>query len=154
LTHWNDQWRGRENELRYQLGETNPNQWQRNLGTNLILALATAKSWLTDESGLRTLRQLAIDSDVQQQLERMIADWEKKPWGISFTASGKQQRFEVLQYELHSITSVEGKLAQFPPGSSFTWAGGTPGSEDERRVLRRISDFVTKHGMKLVNPAN
>ncbi|HEU4390998.1 MAG TPA: hypothetical protein VFV34_24545 [Blastocatellia bacterium] len=149
LVRWNSEWRGRADELRSIPAETNPNQWQRNLGSNLIRTLAAAKSWVTDDGELRSLRQLAVDPDSVRELEIMIAQWDKKPWAISYNQSGTRPDFNVLQYDLNSIETLEEKLAQFPTGSSFTWVGSAPGSDEEARFLHRISEFLAKRGMKL-----
>lgn len=129
--------------------------WQGDLGANLIQALATGKSWLADESKLRWLRQLALGPNVQQQVEGMLAGWEKKPWAISYYRLGDRQHFQVLQYETDSLNGVEEKLAQFAPGSNFTWAGtGRAASEEEKSVSREVAEFLADHGMKLSAPAN
>ncbi len=154
LIGWSEKWHGREQELRYVPGETNANLWQGALGTNLILALATAKSWLADENKLRRLQELALGSDGQQQLERMVAGWEKKPWRISYYRTGDQQHFQVLQYETDSLKSLEEKLTQFAKGSDFAWANADPATEDEKSLFREISDFLANHAMRISSPAN
>lgn len=153
LIAWNEKWRGREEEFRYVPGEKNPNLWHGHVGSNLILALATAKSWLADAVKLRRLRELAIDSNSKQQVDRMIADWEKTPWTISYHRAGARQYFQVLQYETDSLKSLEEKLKQFAKGSSFTWAGNGPAQEDENKILEEVSTFLASQGMKLRDPA-
>ena len=136
-------------------GEDNPLLWQGNLGANLIKALATGKSWLADEVKLRRLRQLALGSNTQQEVDSMVAGWERKPWAVTYFRTGNQQYFRVLQYEMHSLKSFEEKLAQFAPGSIFTWASnGLPDSEDEKKMFKEISEFLTKHGIKFSGPVN
>ncbi len=156
LIRWNEEWQGREKEFRYVPSENNPNMWQGGLGTNLIHALATGKSWLTDEGKLQRLRGLALGRDMQQEVDSRLAGWAKKPWTISHYRSGKQQHFQVLQYETNSLEGIEEKLAQFPSGSNFTWAGGggETVSEDEKRTFNELSEFLAKCGMKLSDPAN
>ena len=80
----------------------------------------------------------------------MLAEWETKPWTISYYESQNQPHFRILQYEMESLKSLEEKLEQFPPGSTFAWAGP---STDEKSPLREISEFVAIHGMKLSAPA-
>ena len=154
LTNWSERWRGKEESLRYLPGETNPNLWQRNLGTTLVQALATAKSWLTDQGKLHKLRQLALGPDTQQ-VEGLLAGWEKKPWTISYYRAGDHIHFRVLQYEIDSLKAFEEKLAQFPVGSSFTLdSSGGSATEEERSISNELAEFLTNHGMKLTLSTN
>jgi hypothetical protein len=154
LTRWNERWNGKAEELRYVPGEKNPFLWHNNLGTNLALALATGKSWLADQSKLARLRQLAVGADMQRQLDNILDGWERKPWTISYDRTGQQQHFRVLQYEMDSLDRIREKLAQFPPGSNFTWAGSGGPAADEKKLAHELSEFLATHAMKLTVPAN
>ncbi|HEY0320613.1 MAG TPA: hypothetical protein VGC66_06670 [Pyrinomonadaceae bacterium] len=149
LSLWNEKWRGREREFRYVPGENNPKLWDAGLGSNLILALGAGKSWLTDESKLRRLRQLAVGKNMLDQVDSMISAWQAKPYLITYFPMIKEQRFHVLQYELDSLKNLEEKLAQFPAGSSFIWSGSLATPAEDERMFQELSNFATSHGMKL-----
>ncbi|HSO74250.1 MAG TPA: hypothetical protein VLU47_05385, partial [Blastocatellia bacterium] len=152
--NWSERWRGKDEALRYLPGENSTNLWQRNLGTTLIQSLATARSWLTDQDKLHRLRQLALGPDIQQ-VEDMIAGWEKKPWTISSYRAGDRIHFRVLQYQIDSLKAFEEKLAKFPVGSSFTLvSSGGSATEEERSISNELAEFLTNHGMKLILSTN
>jgi hypothetical protein len=154
LLLWNEKWRGREKEFRYIPGEMNKNVGHYNLGSNLILALATGKSWLADESKLRKLRQLALGQDMQQQIDSMLEGWKGQPHTIFYFPVGDEKRFHVAQYELNSLKNLEEKLAQFAPGSSFTWSGTESADSEDEQMFKELSEFLTSHGMKLTRQTN
>jgi hypothetical protein len=149
LLLWNEKWRGREQELRYIPGERNENSDYGSIGSNLILALATGQSWLADESKLRKLRQLALGQDMQQQVDNMLSDWNGQSYTIFYFPAGKEKRFRAVQYELESLKSLEEKLAQFAPGSSFIWSGTGSSASEDQQMFKELSEFLTGHGMKL-----
>jgi len=142
LARWNERWSGKEEELRYLPGETNPNWSQVTLGDSLLRALAGSTSWLADSTRLHRLRQPAIGAQMQQQVDSMLAAWDRKPWTISHFRSFDQHHFQVLQYETDSLESIEQKLAQFPPGSDFTWRGEAPESAEEQSIARDLAEFL------------
>ena len=56
--------------------------------------------------------------------------------------------------ETDSLEKIKQKLAQFPPGSDFTWGiSGVPESEEEKGMAHDLSEFLANHGMKLTIPA-
>jgi hypothetical protein len=148
LIRWNEQWRGKEDQFPFVSGQNNPNLWQGYLGLNLVQALSNARSWLADENRLRRLRQLALGTSMQDQVDGLIGTWENKPWAISYYRQGDQQFFQVLQYRANSLKSFEEKLKQFAKGSSFIWTGS---SADEKKVFKELSEFLTSQGIKLSN---
>jgi hypothetical protein len=151
LTRWSEKWRGREGDFRDVSGDEEARLWQRNLGTNLVQALANGKSWLADAEKLNRLRQLAVGRDMQQQLDSMLSNWDKGPRPISFYRHRDQLHFRLLQYEADSLKGLEEKLAQFPPGSEFIFVGGSP-PEDGEQVFKELTEFLTRRGMKLLKP--
>ena len=97
---------------------------------------------------LRRLRQLALGASMQDQVDGLIGIWENKPWAITYYRTGDQQFFQVLQYQANSLKGFEEKLKQFAKGSNFIRAGS---SEDEKKVFKELSEFLTSQGMKLSN---
>ena len=89
---------------------------------------------------------------MQQQVDSMLAGWDRKPWTISHYRSFDQLHFQVLQYEADSLENIKQKLAQFPAGSDFTWRGEAE-SVEERSIARDLAEFLARHEMKLTMPA-
>jgi hypothetical protein len=151
LTRWNEKWRGSESEFRYVPGESDAKAWQRNLGSNLIQALGTGKSWLADEAKLNRLGQLAVGRDMRRQVDSMLSNWEKGRRTISFYRARDRLHFRVLQYETDSLDGLREKLAQFPAGSEFNWVSGAP-SDGAEQVMKEVSELLAARGIKLIKP--
>src|SRR5579864_1069841 len=151
FTSWSEHWKGRDSELQYVPGVDMTGPYQQGAGTQLIQALATGQSWLTDEAKLKRLMDLAVESQ-KPQLEQYLARWRTRPWSIQFVPFEKGQ-FEIAQYHEDSLGLAEDKLLQFPAGSIFAWVSAG-GGEQEQQALSQISHFANEHGLKVVVPHN
>jgi len=149
-TAWAAAWSGRESELELAFAEqTGDRIYQLGLGQNLVQAIATAKSWLSDKQTLQRLSQLTRVKRVRDQLDEDLKIWENQPLVISFNRNPPPLGLDVrvAQYEFHSIDELEDKLNQFPAGAKFVLGippVDSPANEDSRKELRT---FLTSHGM-------
>ena len=151
LTQWSARWHGRESELTYMPGGSNSNLYQGTLGNSLQQAIASGQAWLADKPKLQKLQQLSVGSSMRQEIDGILAQWDNKPWHILFVP-GSEARFDVLQYNLNSLDSLEKKLSQFPSGSSFVWSDASAGSSpDAAKNFVELSHFLKAHGMSLRN---
>jgi hypothetical protein len=152
LAQWSARWHGRESELIYIAGETNPNVYQGTLGASLQQAISSGEAWLADEAKLRKLQQLSVGTSMKQPIDGILAQWGRKPWRIQFLHFLGGPQFDVLQYHLKSLDSLQNKLSQFPSGSSFVWseASATP-SPEGAKIFVELSDFLKARGMSLRN---
>ena len=151
LAQWSARWHGRESELTYMPGGTNSNLYQGTLGHSLQQAIASGQAWLADKPKLQKLQQLSVGSSMRREIDGMLAQWDNKPWHMLFVP-GSDARFDVLQYNLNSLDSLEKKLSQFPSGSSFVWSDAFAGSSpDAAKNFAELSHFLKAHGMSLRN---
>jgi hypothetical protein len=147
---WSAAWTGREAELDLTFAESSGDlAYQLGLGENLVQAIATAKSWLTDEGSLRRLSELTRVKRVRDRLNTCLAAWDNGPPIISFhnnpAPSGLEAR--VAQYEFHSVDEVESKLRQFPSGTKFVLMTPSHDPEADQHTLAELRTFLNNHGM-------
>jgi len=146
---WSASWAGRESELDLTFAESDNRVYQLGLGQNLMQALATAKSWLTDEVALRRLSQLTKVKRVRDQLDGYLNLWETQPLVISFNnnplPTGLDAR--VAQYEFHSMDEFKEKLGQFTAGTRFLLATPPIDSEANGRSQTELRTFLSSHRM-------
>jgi hypothetical protein len=150
---WSAAWTGREAELDLTFAEpSGDREEQLGLGENLVQAIATAKSWLADESSLRRLSDLTRVRRVRDQLDADLKIWENHPLIISFHNNPGPFGLEgrVAQYEFHSVEALESKLRQFPSGTKFVLMTPAHDPEADERTLAELRSFLSSHGMIVV----
>ncbi len=149
LEKWHEEWKGREDELRYRIAEDNPNQAEVRLETALWQALAYAPAWLSDREKLRRLQGLCVTRNARRWLNGLILGWTDEI-RINFQpAGGEEWRVKVAQYEFASISALKEKLAQFPSGTAFIWQPQSAGESEEERLFLELQGFLKVRGMKL-----
>jgi hypothetical protein len=155
LEQWSAQWRGRASELQaHPITGTAPNRSEERLGSALFQAIASAKSWVIDESGRRRLLTLCVDDWCRQSWARDLLSgtilidvsngWESYP-----TA------FRVQGYAGRSLADLKAKLEHFPTGSKFRWCpqsfnpldAFTPGQLQE--MFDDVLRFLSKRSMSI-----
>lgn len=151
-SNWGAKWAGQESELERTIADpADDRTWEVGLGQNLMQAIATGKSWLSDESTLRQLERISKASRIEQQLEQYLGIWKQQPLTISISHIGMPTTFDgrVAQYEFHTMKDLQEKLSQFPVGSKFVLAmpeGHSAGDGNDEAELRA---FLNKHGMSI-----
>ena len=125
--------------------------YQLGLGTNLVQALATGKSWLSDKSKLERLSQVTQVRRLRQDLDRYLKIWEEQPTTISINNNSWPIRFEarVAQYEFHSIDALKEKLSQFPSGTKFVLSAPATESAANAETVSEIRAFLTAHALSM-----
>jgi hypothetical protein len=124
----------------------NERVYQFGLGSNVVQALATGKSWFTDKMELQRLSRLTKVRGIQLRLDGYLRLWEEQPLTILVDVSpwsGFQAR--VAQYELHSMDSLKDKLGQFPCGTEFV-VSISPSND---QILIELRAFLSSHGMSV-----
>lgn len=147
---WSAAWTGRETELDLTFAESSGDLvYQLGLGQNLFQAIATAKSWLTDEGSLHSLSELTRVKRVRDQLDSYIKTWENHLLIISFHNNPGPNGFDgrVAQYEFHSADELESKLRQFPSGTKFVLMTPAHDPEADEHTLAELSSFLNSQGM-------
>jgi hypothetical protein len=147
---WSAEWAGRESELDLTFAEHSDDRiYQLGLGYNLMQALATATSWLSDESKLQRLAQLTRVRRVHEQLDGYMKIWRDPPLTISFNHNSPPLGFDarVAQYEFHSMDTLKEKLTQFPSGTKFLLSTPPIESSANGQSLAELRAFLSGHGM-------
>lgn len=148
---WSTQWTGRESQLDITFGEgLNDKAYQLGLGQNLMQALATGKSWLSDKAKLQRLSELSKVKRIQQQLDGYLKIWEEPDISISFEHNSGPFPFHALvaQYEFQSLDALKEKLAQFPSGTKFFLSRPVESTANDQ-TLAELRTFLSSHGMSL-----
>lgn len=148
---WSQQWAERESELNTTLADgVTDKVYQLGLGLNLMQALATGQSWLSDKAELQRLSQQTKVRRIQQQLEGYLKIWENQPLTISFDRS-LSGRFhaQVAQYEFQSMDAFKNKLTQFPSGTKFVLSNSSVESPGNDQIAIELRTFLNSHGMSL-----
>jgi len=148
---WSTQWTGRESQLDITFGEgLNDKAYQLGLGQNLMQALATGKSWLSDKAKLQRLSELSKVKRIQQQLDGYLKIWEEPDISISFEHNSGPFPFHALvaQYEFQSLDALKEKLAQFPSGTKFFLSTPAESTANDQTVAE-LRTFLSSHGMSL-----
>ena len=92
---WSGRWSGSERELELMSAEMSDHRiYQLGLGQNLMQALATGKSWLSDKSKLQRLSQATQVRRLRQDLDRYLKMWEDQSPTIFVNNNSWPFRFE------------------------------------------------------------
>jgi hypothetical protein len=151
-TAWAAAWAGRESELDLTFAEQAGDRiYQLGLGQNLVQAIATAKSWLSDESTLQRLSQLSSVKRVRDQLDGYLRIWGDQPLVISFNHNPPPLGLDVrvAQYEFHSMDELEEKLSQCPTGTKFVLGIPPVDSPANDSSLKELRAFLNRNGMQV-----
>ena len=149
---WSARWSGSERELELMSAEMSDNRiYQLGLGQNLMQALATGKSWLSDKIKLQRLSQATQVRRLRQDLDRYLKMWEDQSPTIFVNNNSWPFRFEarVAQYEFHSLEALKEKLSQFPSGTKFILSTPATESSANAETLAELRAFLTAHGMSV-----
>lgn len=121
LEQWSEKWKGRTEELQtHPITGAAPNRWEEQLGSALLHAVGSAKSWVIDEPRRQRLLALCID------------DWCRKRWAsevlsgtflIDVSNGGEMfpAAFRLDGYTAHTLVDLKIKLEHFPAGTTFRW---------------------------------
>jgi hypothetical protein len=144
---WSATWAGQESELNLTFSEQSGDRiHELGLGENLAQALATGKSWLSDEHTLQELSQLTKVKRVQDQLAEYLKIWRKPPLVISMSDNPPSDLdLRIAQYEFHTMDDLEEKLKQFPRDTRFILA--TTPDEPSKNNLAELRRFLSTHGL-------
>ncbi|MBS1876416.1 MAG: hypothetical protein JSU00_24590 [Acidobacteria bacterium] len=153
LEAWSERWRGRAAEL-----ETNPitsalPNPEAQLGSALFQSIASARGWVLDPARRQRLTGLCIDEDCRKQW----AESPAQPLVVEIASGGAfyPPAFRVGSYTARTLPALKEKLAQYPPGTAFSWSPQSfnffsPGQLDA--MFRDVSAFLAARAMTLRRP--
>jgi hypothetical protein len=147
---WSAKWKGREAELVVLFSEgVDDRIYELGLGERLAQALASGKSWLSDEPKLRRLARMTSVKRLREGLEIHLKAWEGQPLHISLSDAGPPLGFraQVAHYEFQDMGALEEKLGQFPSGTAFFLRTATPESRASDEAQARVRKFLSTLGM-------
>jgi hypothetical protein len=147
---WTEKWKGRESDLDLMFGErADGRSYELGLGQNLAQALATGKSWLSDESKLQRLAGRTQVKGVRQQLDRELQIWNTQPLTILVNCNSSPPKFQgsVVQYEFDSMDALKEKLAQFPAGMKLMVSIPPTESPLNDQCKKEVREFLGAHGI-------
>src|SRR2546425_1100172 len=150
--NWSTQQVGHESEFEVMFADRLDDRiYQLGLGVNLVQALATGKSWLSDKSKLQRLSQVTQVRRLRQDLDRYLKMWEDQPPTIFVNNNSWPFRFEArgAQYEFHSLDDLKEKLSQFPSGTKFILSTPATESSANAETLAELRALLTAHGMSV-----
>jgi hypothetical protein len=75
------------------------------------------------------------------------------PYPISAYRSGRNENYQVAQYNLKSLELFEAKIAQFPRGTRFSLIPISPQNQDQRQLENEVQTILEKNGMTLLPAA-
>jgi hypothetical protein len=87
---------------------------------------------------------------------KQIADQAKSgsgPYPISAYRSGRNENYQVAQYNLKSLELLEAKIVQFPRGTRFSLTPTSPQNQDQKRLEDEVQTIFEKNGMILLPAA-
>jgi hypothetical protein len=150
---WCKRWVGHESELEFTLVEgTNDRFHQRELGRQLLRALATGRNWLTDKTKLQRLAEANKIHLIQEDLDRYLKSWDEQPLTIFFGLPSPNFDARVAQYHLDSMDGLKNKLSQFPSGTKFTISTSQNNSTADDQRVSEIRAFLAAHGFSVTAP--
>jgi hypothetical protein len=153
---WSAQWEGHESDLEFTFADnmsrrTDDRLYQLGFGENLLQALATGKSWLSDKAKLQRLSQITRVRAPRQQLDGYLKNWENESLTVFFNRSPPSYfHAQVAQYEFQSIDALKKKLTQFPSGTRFFFSVPQNELSANDQSLAELRAFLTGHGMSVV----
>src|SRR5262249_11753653 len=119
------------------------------LGENLLRALATGQSWLSDQTRLRRLLQVTTVPKMRKDLEGYLKAWDAPAFTIDLHNSSQYFSGRVAQYELNSMKALKDKLSQFPPGTRFVF--GNLQDETAENLAKELRGFLESHEMIILD---
>lgn len=154
LEEWHGEWSGRVAEIdKYQPGVpafgAPPAAAQVSIENALVTALGSARSWVLDAERAKRLRALVLTPTGKQRLTE-FAEADESVISIYHNPDDDYvASLSVAQYRSRSIEAFKEKLAQYPAGTVFVWAGSGRDDKEDARLYGEIKQHVGRLGMKL-----
>jgi hypothetical protein len=149
---WSEKWRGRADVLESREAGSVGNWEEIGLGENLARALIANQGWLATPDLISRVLERCVGEQVCTQLKQ-IADQAKAgpvPYAVSAFRSGRNESYQVAQYNPKSLELLEAKIAQFPRGTRFSLTPTSPQNQDQKQLEGRVQALFEKNGMILL----
>jgi hypothetical protein len=124
---------------------------QLGLGENLVGALATGKSWLTDSAKLQRLSEMTkVRRLHQQRLDVYLKIWEDQPLTIFVNHDSNEVRFESRAIRVSLDERAQRKARSIPFGTKFLLSISPIESAANDQTIAELRTFLSSHGMSVV----
>jgi hypothetical protein len=152
---WSDRWRNRADVLESRRAGSVGNWRDVRLGENLARALIENQGWLASPDLISRVLERCVGEQMCAQLEQ-IADRARAgsvPYSIFAYRTGRDENFQVAQYNPKSLDLLDAKVAQFPRGTKFSLMLTSPQNQDQMSLENEVKSVFEKNGMILVPAA-
>lgn len=152
---WSDKWRNRADVLESREAGSVGNWPDVGLGENLARTLIENQGWLASPDLISQVLERCVGEQMCTQLKQ-IADQAKSgsgPYPISAYRSGRNENYQVAQYNPKSLELLEAKIAQFPRGTKFSLIPTSPQNRDQESLGIEVQTILEKNGMMLLPAA-
>jgi hypothetical protein len=107
-------------------------------------AIGAGQGWLMRADDLRELQPLCVTENCRQQILFMMQTADTMIRLLNDTGE-----FELAQYRLTSLRSLEEMLARYPRGTVFVVDRGQNAGANANAVLAELSTFGASHGLSI-----
>ncbi|WP_321471955.1 hypothetical protein [uncultured Paludibaculum sp.] len=157
LRRFQQEWAGREDELRSTPDYRGSGARAVALEQALVRAIATGRSWICPPEKLARITKLVLTRQQAQQIEAWIEGWHQGSALITSNwAPEGSTGFSVLQYVSLTEQQLRAKLAQFPRGTRLRWQFWQPGQifppvsmERQEALYESMRGYAAKNGILL-----
>ncbi|MGC1617595.1 MAG: hypothetical protein WA765_03810 [Candidatus Acidiferrum sp.] len=147
LRKFHEQWSERGNELSMRPGMRSDANEAVGFQFGLVEAIGKAPAWLLTDDEVTELENLTLG---QEQDNVKQCHWTSTV-NVDVSFAGDQIIASVNQYAATDITSLKGKLAQYPEGTKL-WLNIFGSTEQVATVRAAIVDIAAEHGFDLAQP--
>jgi hypothetical protein len=152
---WSEKWRRNADVLESREAGSIGNWDGVALGENLARALIENQGWLATPDSISRVLERCVGEQMCTLLEG-IADQAKAgpgPYPVSAYRSGRNESYQVAQYNPKSLELLEAKVAQFPRGTRFSLIPTSPQNRDQMQLEDQVQELFEKNGMTILRVA-
>jgi hypothetical protein len=113
------------------------------------------QGWLATPDLISRVLERCVGEQMCTQLQQ-IADQAPTgpgPYPVSVYRSGRNENYQVGQYNPKSLELLEAKIAQFPRGTKFSLTPASPQNQDQNQLDDEVQAILEKNGMILLPAA-
>lgn len=145
---WSEEWAGKANELQALTPLTpSPNWTESMLGEALGQSLLVNQGWIADDQLRTEVLQRCVGDQMCHTLQQ-LAGTARSPYAVNLFQSDGQESIHVGPYQIPTLTLLQAKLSQYPPGTDFVLTS-TDLSSDDQLFKQRVQAAFEKAGMTL-----
>jgi hypothetical protein len=152
---WSEKWQGRADVLESREAGSVGKWKDVGLGESLARTLIENQGWLATPDLISRVLERCVGEQMCTQLKQ-IADQAPAgpgPYPVSAYRLGRNENYQVAQYNPKSLELLEAKIAQFPRGTKFSLTPTSPQNQDQKQLEDEVQAIFEKNGMILLPAA-